>query len=435
MNQLTLEWAEAGQFKTQAISDQQLSKNPATVRIGRDASLCDVVLSDFTVSPLHAEIFFDPQQQCFYLRNLRDTNPPIVNGLLVPQGQVMLDEGTTIQLGAVELRVRAIALGQPGYTPTNYATQTTPPPYQPTVQATQYTQPPQSQNPVQPTIPVSPSPWQSSPPTPPPTDLNSSANYPQARSNKLPLMLGVGVAALAAIGIGVSIASNSKTTQPISMDCSAVITGSIRSEPTSSRNNQLEVVGDKFTVTGKQTPRGWVELQLPNSSLGWSHRSVISNSTEMDSCLRTKGVSVQTAEDIALPPKPVEPVERPTSSPEDVALPPKQVEPVETPTSSPEDVALPPKQVEPVETPTSSPEDVALPPKQVEPVETPTSSTNQTQQAIKYSCQCVQDASNFADPSNAKAIGDPIISETTLQGQSCAVGRSGGFYQCSIEPI
>ena len=411
MNQLTLEWAEAGQLKTQAISDQQPSKNPGTVRIGRDASLCDVVLSDFTVSPLHAEIFFDPQQQCFSLRNLRDTNPPIVNGLLVPQGQVMLDEGTTIQLGAVELRVRSIALGQPGYAPTNYATQTTPPPYQPTMPATQYTQPP-SQNSVQPTIPVSPGGWQSPPPTPPPRNLNSSTNYPEVRSNKLPLMLGIGVAALAAIGIGVRIASNSTTTQQIPMNCSAVIKGSIRSEPTSSRNNQLDVAGDKFTVTGKQTHGGWVELKLPNGDLGWSHRDVIGNSTEMDSCLRTNGVSVQTAEDIAPPPKPVEPVRPPTSSPEDIALPPKPVEPVERPTSPPEDLALPPKPVEPVEPPTSS--------------------TNQKEQAIQYSCQCVQDASQFADPTNAKAIGEPVITETTLQGQSCSVGRGGGFYQCSI---
>ena len=378
MNKLTLEWAEAGQFKTQAISDQQLSKNPATVRIGRDASLCDVVLSDFTVSPLHAEIFFDPQQQCFYLRNLRDTNPPIVNGLLVPQGQVMLDEGTTIQLGAVELRVRSIALGQAGYAPTNYATQTTPPPYQPTVQATQYTQPPQNQNPVQPTMAVSPGAWQSAPPTPPPPTIpHPPTNYLPVRSNKLPLLLGVGFATLAAIGIGVSIASNSQrsptTTQRPQTSCSAVIKGSIRSEPTSSKNNQLDVSGDQFTVTGKQTPGGWVELQLPNGFLGWSHRDVIGNSTEMDSCLRTNGVSVQTAEDIAPPPKPVEPVQQP-----------------------------------------------------------PTSSTNQAQQAIEYSCQCVQDASEFADPSNAKAIGEPVITERTLQGEPCSVGRGGGFYQCSI---
>ena len=103
----------------------------------------------------------------------------------------MLDEGTTIQLGAIELKVRSIVFGQPGYAPTNYTTQTTPPPYQPTVQATQYTQPPQTQNSVEPTIPVSPGTWQSPPPTPPPsTDSNTPANYPLPRSNNLPVILG-----------------------------------------------------------------------------------------------------------------------------------------------------------------------------------------------------------------------------------------------------
>lgn len=288
MNQLILEWAEAGQTRTQTISDQQSSKNSDTVRIGRDASLCDVVLSDFTVSPLHAEIFFDPQQQCFYVRSLRDSNPPIVNGLAVPQGQVMLDEGSTIQLGAVELKVRSISLSQPaqGYTPTNYATQTTPPPHQPTVQATQYTQPP-SQNSVQPTIPVSPNAWQSSPPvSPPPPHPDTPTNYPPPRSNKLPAILGTSVAVLLVIvgGIATSLNRNSlfepKTEQSkITIDtnnsqCRRVTptegrsNANLRDQPERSVN-PVKTVDQGTLVLELRAESAFVQVQLSDGSQGW----------------------------------------------------------------------------------------------------------------------------------------------------------------------
>jgi pSer/pThr/pTyr-binding forkhead associated (FHA) protein len=78
MNQLTLDWLEAGQPKQQILSDQQITKIPGTTRIGRDATQSDIVIADMTVAPCHVEIFFNPQQQCFYLRNLRKTNPPVI---------------------------------------------------------------------------------------------------------------------------------------------------------------------------------------------------------------------------------------------------------------------------------------------------------------------------------------------------------------------
>lgn len=52
MNELTLEWLEAGRNHTQKIYEQQPSKNPGTVRIGRDSAQCDIVLSHPTVSGL-----------------------------------------------------------------------------------------------------------------------------------------------------------------------------------------------------------------------------------------------------------------------------------------------------------------------------------------------------------------------------------------------
>lgn len=75
MNQLTLQWTEAGEVKTQSISDRQPQK------IGRDPTQCDIVFSDLypenhTISRLHIEILFKPEWKRFYLRNLQPKTPP-----------------------------------------------------------------------------------------------------------------------------------------------------------------------------------------------------------------------------------------------------------------------------------------------------------------------------------------------------------------------
>ncbi|MBD2459821.1 FHA domain-containing protein [Oscillatoria sp. FACHB-1407] len=111
MNQLTLEWVEAGKAKVQILDDHRPTKNPGTTRIGRDPVRCDVILPDPTVSGLHVEIFFDVPRQGFFLRNLRDTNPPVINRQRLTQGEVMLQKGMSFYLGQVELKVTAIALG------------------------------------------------------------------------------------------------------------------------------------------------------------------------------------------------------------------------------------------------------------------------------------------------------------------------------------
>jgi predicted component of type VI protein secretion system len=122
MNQLTLEWLEAGQLKTRIITDRQSTKHPGTTRIGRDPARCDVLISHPTVSGLHVEIFFNPQRPGFYIRNLRETNPPVVNKRKLTSGEVVLQRGTSICLGQVEVKVVAIAINTSqtaigGYTP------------------------------------------------------------------------------------------------------------------------------------------------------------------------------------------------------------------------------------------------------------------------------------------------------------------------------
>ncbi|BAZ52646.1 FHA domain containing protein [Nostoc sp. NIES-4103] len=110
MNALTLQWHDAGQNKTQNIYEQQPSKNPGTVRIGRDPLRCDIVMSNPTVSGLHVEIFFHSQQQQFLIRNLRSQNPPLVDGQQLVQGEKPLKQGSVIYLGQMQLQVIAIAI-------------------------------------------------------------------------------------------------------------------------------------------------------------------------------------------------------------------------------------------------------------------------------------------------------------------------------------
>ncbi|WAL59367.1 FHA domain-containing protein [Thermocoleostomius sinensis] len=121
MQQLTLEWAAADQHLSQTVSLQQSTKNPGTIRVGRDATMCDVVIKhpdptiEKTVSGLHIEIFFNPEHHQFYLRNLtRDRQPPkrpnpvVVDGQKVVMEEVPLHVGSQIRLGRMALQVKSI---------------------------------------------------------------------------------------------------------------------------------------------------------------------------------------------------------------------------------------------------------------------------------------------------------------------------------------
>lgn len=127
MTELTLEWVEGGVSRSEQIQPNQPSKNPGTVRIGRDPQKCDVVLSDSSVSGLQAEVYCHVGSQVFYLRSLRDTNPPIVNGQPITTGEVPLGTASTVSLGRVVLKARVSAgaggippteVNQPGVPPT-----------------------------------------------------------------------------------------------------------------------------------------------------------------------------------------------------------------------------------------------------------------------------------------------------------------------------
>ena len=112
MNELTLNWTEAGQSRTQTLNDQK------TYRVGRDPTRCDIVLSHPTVSGLHIEIFFDPSNHNFYLKNLRETNPPIINNQKLITSEVILNSGNNIQLGQQQLEIIAVSFEHFSIAPT-----------------------------------------------------------------------------------------------------------------------------------------------------------------------------------------------------------------------------------------------------------------------------------------------------------------------------
>lgn len=138
MNELTLAWTEAGQSRTQILNDQHPTKHSGTIRIGRDPMRCDLVLSHPTVSGLHIEIFFNQAQHKFYVRNLRETNPPLINHQRLIKGEIPLIVGNVLQLGEQNLKVIAISLTPLLIAPTLLFLPNEPPP-KPTV----------NQNPVQ----------------------------------------------------------------------------------------------------------------------------------------------------------------------------------------------------------------------------------------------------------------------------------------------
>ncbi|TVQ16686.1 MAG: FHA domain-containing protein [Leptolyngbya sp. DLM2.Bin15] len=110
MNRLTLEWVEHEQRKSFTVTDQMLTKQVGRVRLGRDPSRCDLVLSHPTVSGLHVELFYDPLRSAFYVHSLRPSNPPLLNHRPVLEEEQPLTEGDRLCLGLVEIHIGTIVL-------------------------------------------------------------------------------------------------------------------------------------------------------------------------------------------------------------------------------------------------------------------------------------------------------------------------------------
>ena len=128
MNELTLKWIEADRLHTRTLGDQQPSKHPGTIRIGRDPRRCDVIVSHPTVSGLHVEIFFDAISHQFRVRSLRDTNPPRIDGQPLHSDAATLNPGTHLGLGQVELEVVSVSTPTPEIPKTILISPDAPPP-------------------------------------------------------------------------------------------------------------------------------------------------------------------------------------------------------------------------------------------------------------------------------------------------------------------
>ncbi|MEO0969094.1 MAG: FHA domain-containing serine/threonine-protein kinase [Cyanobacteria bacterium J06639_18] len=124
--ELKLGWEESQAEKSCLILENQDSKQPGKIRIGRNSHECDIVLSEPTVSGVHAEIFFHSQKQQFFLRNLRQTNPPVIDGQLLLAGEIPLTEGSCVRLGKQNLKVDAITLKRFPSRPNLFPTQPEP---------------------------------------------------------------------------------------------------------------------------------------------------------------------------------------------------------------------------------------------------------------------------------------------------------------------
>ncbi|WP_242022969.1 FHA domain-containing protein [Pseudanabaena mucicola] len=116
MSELTIAWTESGIARTYKISESMMAK------LGRDPARCDLVLTHPTVSGLHVLIYFDPQKQSFWVRNMRESNPPIVDGKQLIQGESQLNQNSAIALGQQILQVTQIMINAP-HDPAPMATQ------------------------------------------------------------------------------------------------------------------------------------------------------------------------------------------------------------------------------------------------------------------------------------------------------------------------
>ena len=111
MSKLTLFWREDGVERSQVIDlNHPSSKKAGTVSLGREPDDCDLVLHDPRISRLHAEITFNPDQRKFYIQNLRETNPILVDNQQLVRGFKLLENGTIITLGETKVRVANIEI-------------------------------------------------------------------------------------------------------------------------------------------------------------------------------------------------------------------------------------------------------------------------------------------------------------------------------------
>lgn len=105
-------WNFNGRSINRKISKQEAVRddlNGVVIRIGRDKISCNLHLEDSSVSRQHAEIYFDEQQQKFYIKSLQPENITQVDGQNLADGiEIPLRDNASITIGKQEIKVASI---------------------------------------------------------------------------------------------------------------------------------------------------------------------------------------------------------------------------------------------------------------------------------------------------------------------------------------
>ncbi|WP_166281259.1 protein kinase domain-containing protein [Lyngbya confervoides] len=218
--------------------------------------------------------------------------------------------------------------------------------------------------PTGPTLAVSPASWDSSSTMPPPVQSPSPQGRPPHSAaparrppSVYPWLVGLTLA-LVIPGVGgaiylllnpdsMSLVKRDRTPAAVTpKTCVAIVRGNIRSTPTSRLGNQnllRSAQGEALTIGRKETPGGWIELQLASGEVGWAHLDVIQNEFALRRCLQDRNLQLQQVADIPAPP---------VSAPDPDPLPPSP-EPSPDPSPDPDPAQSPEVSPTPSPTPTS----------------------------------------------------------------------------------
>ncbi|MCC5607868.1 FHA domain-containing protein [Nostoc sp. CHAB 5834] len=111
---IAFRWEHNGNFRDKKISKLEAARdnlNGAIIRIGRDQPSCNLYLEDSSVSGQHAEIYFNEQQQKFFIKSLQPKNTLQVDGQdLVYGKELPLKENSTIVLGLQRIEITGIQI-------------------------------------------------------------------------------------------------------------------------------------------------------------------------------------------------------------------------------------------------------------------------------------------------------------------------------------
>ncbi|QEI39687.1 hypothetical protein BMF77_00240 [Dolichospermum sp. UHCC 0315A] len=119
---ITFQWYDSGNQKIQQkqISQTQVAKHNGIIIIGRDPNVCDLVLNNQSVSSQQAEIYFNEEQQQFFIKNKNTVNTTTIDGNdLALNKELLVNNGSLIILGQQQIKITEIKIYP--LPPTNYS--------------------------------------------------------------------------------------------------------------------------------------------------------------------------------------------------------------------------------------------------------------------------------------------------------------------------